>query len=337
MQELLPPSLLPVPWSDNYFQALRIKATSTGITILKTEEYKKRYVGSKHYFVDKVGRIKTRVFRAKGASENNYVRSKFHNPYSGQATVKDNTAKTYTIKKTEVRLRILAMVEAQPDNEKELYFWTVTFPAGINDNDAYRCFNTWLTKLRQKKMINNYLWVAERQKNGTVHYHICIPHKMKVVEANKEMRICLMTLAKNKELKYPLHKLAQYNGVDIAKGNTFDKKTKQWKRGKKAINFANGKRGRRALLSYITKYVSKNDSTDFTHLAWHNSRGFSRLFTGITFTFEEFTERFKLKDFVLAQSITGNDFYQFHPWLDGSPPFVRNELQKLNAFIITLN
>ena len=140
------------------------------------------------------------------------------------------------------------------------------------------------------------------------------------------MRSCLASCSKAGEIEFSVFQCKRYNGVDIAKN----------RKEKKVTNFALGKRGRRALVTYITKYITKNDAT-FEHLAWHNSRGFSQLFTGITFTVEEFCNVFKLSGYVRRYSAINNEFFQFHPWLNGPPGPVEGELLKLNSFIQNLN
>ena len=251
-----------------------------------------------------------------------------------------DTAKTirkYTVNKPEIRQRILAMIYSQPAQKKQLYFWTVTFPPQITDDTAHRVFNIWLTRLRKEGLLKNYLWIAERQTGehladktkqatNTIHFHLAIPHKMPVKTANRYMVSCLVTCSKNKEIDYSLYQCKRYNGVDIAKN----------RKEKKVTNFALGRRGRRALTTYLTKYITKNDG-EFTHLAWHNSRGFSELFTGVTFTVNEFTTVYNFTVFVCRHSAISNEYFQFHPWVNGPPPQLEGELLKLNSFIQNLN
>jgi hypothetical protein len=226
------------------------------------------------------------------------------------------------VNKRIVRQRIAAMINTKK-GEKELYFWTVTFPQGINDDTAYRIYNIWLTSLRKYRMLKNYLWVAERQGNGTIHYHIAIPHKMNVQRANAMMAGTLKREAKNGTIPFSPFQAKRYNGVHIAKG----KYTKQ------VTNFAI-KKGSRALSTYLTKYVTKNDGT-FTHLAWHNSRGYSNLFTAITLTFPEFNRLFPVPEAVLHTEFRAyeTDYFFFAPWQHGPPQWFTEHLYQLNSFI----
>lgn len=324
------PKLGSVP---NQFRELTIKADLNGITILTDGRYRKRYTGSKKFAVDINGILRTTSELKQlidGAKGNDPGKKKGQplphdhpgNP-NGEAKSKE---KKYSINKPEIRQRIFAMIASQPQHKRELYFWTVTFPVHTNDQTIYRLFNIWLTTLRMKKWLREYLWVAERQTNGTLHFHLCIPHKMSVVAANRAMCGILANAARNNEIPYSVYQCKRYNGVDIAKN----------RKEKRVTNFANGKKGRRALVSYITKYITKNDGL-FTHLAWHNSRGFSQLFTGVTFTMDEFQNVFNLVPWVRKQSAIRNKYFTFWPWVSDPPPKLVNELVKLNSFIQNLN
>ena len=294
-------------------------------------------------------------------SEGNSI-SENNSPDFAPKVAKKVREKSYTVHKQRVRHRILAYINSQK-GKKELYFWTVSFPEGSSDNACYQAFNTWLTTLRRpgknkktgeklRPMLREYLWVAERQlgekaapgKKPTlsVHFHIAIPHYMDVQKANSVMRTILKNLAKKGVIpgsvcgkngdSYYLPSIARYNGVDICK----HKKTKR------VINFAI-KKGARALGHYLTKYVTKNDAgvadehghiaiPAFTHLAWHNSRGFSCLFTAVAFSITEFRKH-AFGFFLNRTKARRMEFATFIPWLFGPPPLLMDHLYSLNSFI----
>lgn len=264
--------------------------------------------------------------------------------------------KSYTVNKGEVRKRIYGMLNTGKGKQR-LFFWTVSFPEGTPDDTCYKAFNTWLTSLRKFGMLKEYLWIAERQLGEkaapgkeptlTLHFHIAIPHYMNVYRANSMMRGTLKNLAKGGLMPgaaihkgtrqvYFLPCIANYNGVDICK----HRKTRR------PINFAI-KKGSKALAHYLTKYVTKNNAgipneqgaieiPAFTHLAWHNSRGFSALFTGVTFTVAEFIEK-GFGPFLNRVRIFKMRFAVFVPWLFGPPPLLEDHLYKLNSYIQTLH
>lgn len=335
------PRLLPVPC---YLRELTLKADLNGVTILKDGRYRKRYVGSKTYQVDINGKLRTAAELRRETTEDvpawakkkkgprqgppKLIMQKLNkdNPNEVTLSLAEPGPRYYSINKPEIRARLFTMIASQAPDRRELYFWTVTFPLKTDDATIYRLFNIWLTRLRREGLLKNYLWVAERQGNGTLHFHLAITHKMPVKKANGYMRAALVTASKRGEIPFNVWQCKRYNGVDISKN----------RKERRVTNFAQGKRGRRALISYITKYITKNEGK-FTFLAWHNSRGFSQLFTGVTFTLEEFCNVYALAKFVRRHSAIKTEFFQFHPWVNGPPPALENELLKLNSFIQNLN
>ncbi len=138
------------------------------------------------------------------------------------------------------------------------------------------------------------------------------------------MKGTLKTFAARGEIPFSVFACRKYNGVDIAK----NRKTRR------VTNFA-VKKGSKALVTYLTKYVTKNN-TGFEHLAWHNSRGYSSIFTGVTFTIEEFKGIYKL-DYFLHRDRSKwfeTEYFFFAPWCDlGPPPILEQHLFKLNSYL----
>ncbi len=339
---------------------LVIKASHTGITFLQQRRYKKRYTGSKQCAVDINGQLylnagdldrvlertkapdKVRAKKKQGcppalSKSCLFEKSDPFDPDSAAISAvnsepaKKPRKKSYSVNKKEVRGRLMGYINTQR-GKKELYFWTISFPAKTPDAVCYQAFNTWLTSLRHYKMLKDYLWVAERQTGdritdgrsptNTLHFHIALPHYMNVQRANAMMRGTLKTLAKRGDIPYQPYQpqIKQYNGVHITK----NKKTGR------IVNFA-VKKGSRALATYLTKYVTKNDE-EFDHLAWHNSRGFSCLFTGVTFTVAEF-KKFGFGAFLNRVRVFDMNFAKFIPWLYGPPPLLLGHLYQLNSYI----
>jgi hypothetical protein len=341
------PALAPVPNISK--EPLTIKATTSGITFLKENSFHSRYTGNKHYAVDINGNLHTKkdLMKLIKADNKNWKRPgkkkalllSSANPNSVESSTQisenlstqpnslltnnnDLSTKEYSVNKREVRQRLLGYINTVR-GKKELYFWTVSFPAGIADALTYQAFNIWLTTLRQRNLLKNYLWVAERQENGTVHFHIAIPHKMPVHLANAMMRGTLKNMIRKGKLIYSIHKIARYNGVDIAKNRAT----------KRVTNFAI-KKGSRSLVTYLTKYVTKNN-TKFSHLAWHNSRGYSALFTGVTFNIPEFLSYGFHEILNRAKAFVG-EFFTFVPWLNDPPEKIVTHLYKLNSYTQSL-
>lgn len=345
------PRLLPVP--RQHHDPLTIKATLSGIIILKTDptagsrRYLSRYAGSKYSAVDINGNLWIKATELKkqialegkdkkkpgrkptGVQKFNSIPMQISHELSTQNNNSEqkkkdlSTLREYRVNKREVRQRLLGMINTN-QGKKELYFFTVTFPQGTTDEKAYQVYNVWLTSLRQYRMLRQYLWVAERQQNGTVHFHIAIPHKMNVQRANKMMAGTLKTFAKRGEIPFTVHQCKRYNGVDIAKHRTT----------KRVTNFAI-KKGSRALVTYLTKYVTKNDGS-FQHLAWHNSRGYSSLFTGVTFSLPEFQDKLEWQWMLKEEKTFEGEFFTFIPWLNDPPVLLSQHLNDLNTHLLTI-
>lgn len=330
-----------------HYYDLNIKATGSGIVFLKDSKFKNRYTGNKYCLVDPVGNLcldansirkkekeerdkKNPPTKKKGGENNLFydylpTASKENLPTPQKELLTENKGlstkfRGYTINKQLVRQRILGYLNTMK-GEKELYFWTVTFPLGLSDDTIYQIFNIWLTSLRQYKMLKEYVWIAERQKNGTIHYHIAVPHKMPVYKANAMMQGTLKGFAKKGLIPVTVHQCKRYNGVDIAKNRNT----------KRVTNFAN-KKGAKSLTVYLTKYITKNDGK-FSRLAWHNSRGYSSIFTGVTFTVPEFINfGFHLQ--IDRRKRLDSEYFSFIPWTDAGPPrLLMDHLYKVNSYI----
>lgn len=241
--------------------------------------------------------------------------------------------KSYKIDKSEITNRIRGYIN-QMSGEKMLYFWTVTFPPGTTDDICYILFNKWLTRLRQEKMLRDYLWIAERQDGKrittpgqqathTLHFHIAVNKKMCVKKANRFMRASIMHCINNSEILYSRDKAKNYNGVDIAK----DRKTRR------VINFAKKNKGK-SLSNYLTKYVTKNETT-FQHLAWHSSRGYSNLITKLRFTSMEISQS-NIMSLVDQEKILDSQYFTFYRWKTEPPKEFLQYLAEINQHIQSL-
>ncbi len=385
-------SVLTVPWTTGIDPELVLKLTHSGVTFLHERKFRKRYTGSSTCAVDingqlwlSAGELKKEIDSSKGEDKKKKV-SKQANlpkllqdrkttiseqdaiseilsdhqnlPPDVEKNLKKDRKKCYKVDKAKVRQRIYSYINTQK-GKKLLYFWTVSFPEDTPDDTCYQAFNTWLTSLRSRGMLHEYLWIAERQMGDrlkedktptyTIHFHIAIPHYLDVHKANAMMRGTLKGYAKKGLMpgafctvskapslrKYSyLPCIARYNGVDLCKHKVT----------RRPINFAI-KKGARSLAHYLTKYVTKNDAghtndagemiaPGFTHLAWHCSRGYSRTFTGITCTLTEFKQA-GLGGYLNRVRTFRMEFATFVPWLYGPPPLLLEHLYKLNSFIQT--
>jgi len=186
--------------------------------------------------------------------------------------------KLYRLNKKKVKKKLFSFFKLE-ESQKEMYFITITFPISVSDDNAYKYFNNWLTRLRTNGFIRNYLWVAERQKNLTIHFHMFVNQYFDVRAANDIMQNILIFQRDINGDEFS-NDLMKYNGIDIAKG-----KDKFGKRTKHVINFAKCK-DKALIQRYVTKYVTKNDVV-YDRLVWHCSRCISALFTNSNGIFKD--------------------------------------------------
>ncbi len=293
----------------NFLHPKEYKASLTGVTKLKEGKYTSRYRVSNGYAVTARGEL---IVKPRPDPPSKLPRPRKDTAGSAPLAEEDPKKRGYRVAKQIVKNRIRAMVNMlQHSRDKigtpRLHFWTITFNPSMTDDLCYRALNSWLTSLRQLGRLRSYLWVAERQKQGTIHYHLAIPHFLDVKYANRIMRNILLDLEQKKLLQgWSREGIRKYNGVDIAKDRN----------SKRIVNFASGPKGK-SLANYLTKYVTKND-TELPHLAWHNSRDWSALILGMTFTREE------LGRFVTGSMIDVNfietEYCQFYRWKNFQPP-----------------
>lgn len=296
----------------------------TGVTILTKSRFKLRHSGSKEIFQRPDTGFVTKGQLKILEPKKQVSRIKRKKLLKREILCNDKPKKVakYMIDKKEVSHRIRGFVN-QMKGEKMLYFWSISFPEKTSDDTGHILMNKWLTRLRQEKMINEYLWITERQENGTIHFHMVINRKMNVVRANKFMRASIMHSINKGEIQYDRIAATRYNGVDIAK----DRKTRR------VINFAKQNK-QKALTNYLTKYVTKNNEA-FQHLAWHSSREYSNLITAVRFTWNEY-QKGKSEMLLDNENPIIAEYYTFRRW-KGSPPkdlmmylgLLNNDIQEL--------
>lgn len=93
---------------------------------------------------------------------------------------------SYRINKSKVKKKCHALSRLEK-SKKFLAFYTITFQVVLTDQICYRFFNTWLTRCRKSTGLKTYLWVAERQKKNTIHYHLLTNDFMQIQAVNGYM------------------------------------------------------------------------------------------------------------------------------------------------------
>lgn len=324
--------LLGVPFHYNDMTA---QASMTGITVLKQGKFKQRHGGPKEIIQLPREGLKLRRDVEKESDQINnlkQLRKKRGTPTPRQIKPREKTG-NYTVNKKEVTHRIRNFVN-QMSGERKLYFWTITFPSGTDDDTAFLCFNKWLTRVRKELNLRSYLWITERQDGkrltdstqvatNTIHFHIAIHQRLCVKKANRFMRACLFTCIDQGLIKYSRIDAKNYNGVDISK----NRKTRR------VINFALRK-STKSLTNYLTKYITKN-AGKFKHLAWHSSRDYSNLIISVRLTDSEYLQS-GIENWINLEVVYEGEWFRFFKWKDGPPGQFLKYMARVNQQALSL-
>ena len=234
--------------------------------------------------------IKQKGFRSQFAGSSKFLANNNH-VFDKKFVIKDNDheeeeipvkkvkpnekeKKLYGLRKTKIRNKILNFFNLNA-SKKFCAFYSISFPVEITDEIGYKCLNTWLTRCRKDLGLKSYLWVAERQKNGTLHFHLITHNYMPIRKANEFMKTALYTQFTKGNLNCKLKVIENYNGVDV--DSLYNSKRNKVK-GERLDKIA----AQRKLSYYLTKYISKNE-TKSERLPWHCSRDISALFISINY------------------------------------------------------
>lgn len=248
----------------------------------------------------------------------------------------NNQNRIYRLNKTKVRKKITALCRLD-DAKKFIAFYSISFPVNAPDDVLYKIFNKWLTNCRTRYCLKTYLWVAERQKNGTLHFHLLTTNRMKILDVNKAMSIAINNEVKAGKMSWGATSAEQYNGVDV--DSPQKPKRRQSETREQFRNRMNNRRNVdsqnivRWISCYLTKYLTKND-IEFKRLPWHCSRNVSALFTSIVINDHDIEYVLKhLPDEAGKYIILNNDKVIINVFLFDAPTALCNLLDKVNNHI----
>lgn len=221
----------------------------------------------------------------------------------------------YKLNKSKIKKKCFALSRLAK-SKKFLAFYSISFPMGLSDDNCYKVFNTWLTRCRKDNKLNSYLWVAERQKNETIHFHMLTNDLMPIRMVNSYMAIALTTFKKKGIEALQAVNPEKYNGVHV----------KRVKGSKKS------------LIGYLVKYISKNEIS-FYRLPWHCSRDVSRLFTSENIDEPEEKEKLDklLPDDPEKYSIFEDQHYTVKGFKFSPPEILFTNLDTVNEIIYHQN
>lgn len=214
---------------------------------------------------------------------------------------------------------------------------TLTFINDVSDKDAVKILNKFFTELRDSFGKVKYIWVAERQENGRIHFHIVLDKKLAVRHYN-----ALWVLQQyNAGICHPNYTIDEIkNWIAIDREYPWKKSELQKRLNPFDVEKITSMYG---LSYYLTKYITKNKSGGFNCLAWHCSRNVSRLFTKTVVSRSTFSaiaskknSRYnpRTKKYVQAQQIAGA-FYQLF-YIENKYVFLpeMSELETINCWIL---
>ena len=231
----------------------------------------------------------------------------------GQQTKAEKGVDGYRLNKTKVRDKCTAFFELER-SRKFCAFYSVSFPKGNTEEKIYKVWNTFLTNLRKTYGLKDYLWVAEYQKNGTLHYHMLVNVFMDIRRVNRAMAIALF----HQQMLGGVA-IERYNGVDVQRVTE----------------------SRDKLNSYLTKYVSKSESHNYKRAPWRCSQSVSALFTSVEIDAETSLklqqELAKLPCYVVENDFVTIEFFNVKQengqWYN-LPNFFRAKIRELNNKIV---
>lgn len=221
--------------------------------------------------------------------------------------------KEFILNKSKVRKRVLAFANLNK-SKKFLSFITMTFPCGMSDFGGLIILNIWLTRIRKIRPSFSYLWVCERQKNGTIHFHILTNEYLNIRIINHFAKVAIhnrLTDGYEPDINFDYNK---YNGVDVRRiYNT------------------------KGVVAYITKYISKNDNK-WNHLCWNCSSNISNLLVTQRITSDQLT---KLLEYTAQKGLQQLDLTKcinyehvlIIPFNKPPPQHIFREMEELNNYI----
>lgn len=246
------------------------------------------------------------------------------------------TARKYTLNKTKVRKKISAFARLK-NSQKFIAFYSISFPANAPDNVLYKIFNSWLTNCRKRYGLTTYLWIAERQKNSTLHFHLLTSNKMNIKDVNTAMANTINNAVEQNQMTWGNSNKEKYNGVDVDSPQRPKKRQnenrKQYRHRLSKRNSVNKAQVIKWIAGYLTKYLTKNN-IEFNRLPWHCSRDVSALFTSIVISDNDlklYTEH--LPDEADKYKIIDKDDVIIHLFLFDPPEIVLKILDEANQMV----
>jgi hypothetical protein len=185
-----------------------------------------------------------------------------------------------------IKEKMMAVYSASKNN---FTLQTLTLVAPATDYQAIKCLNKYLTVLRKKNGLFNYVWVAERQDGkrnkyktatGNLHFHIIIDRRFEISYINS-LWVCQQYNSKiiNEEAAL---KFKNDNGITFKQAHKKGCEAgSDWHQViQKYLNPVDVDKVKNidGMSAYLTNYIIKNE-TKASCAIWHCNRNVSKLFT----------------------------------------------------------
>ena len=171
--------------------------------------------------------------------------------------------------------RTITTISGKKLRNFKLNFITLTLPSKQmhpTKDITNTVLNQFITELKQKKQLQNYVWKMEFQKNGNAHYHIVTDAFIDYWYLKRVWNRCLEKLNYISEYsnKFKNMKFSTYYSLYKNEHNTFEKLKEQFIASKKT-NFSQPNTvdvkavtDEKNIASYIAKYITKNEKSKIT-------------------------------------------------------------------------
>lgn len=215
-----------------------------------------------------------------------------HSVIFERVSEKTKQKREFTFNRKAIYTRALVFSDLE-QSKQFLAFYTISFPAGTDDIKCRQALHTLLVRLKETFNLRGYVLVCERQKNGTLHFHMLVNDHMPVRYSDKDdpqyqrpsvnsfLQVTLYNLGvyetigeRNSDGTLKNGDARKFNGVDVE----LVVKDGQSVQRKKKKQYSTDEVKKR-VLGYLIKYISKGEKTKWDFRPWRCSHSVSCLFT----------------------------------------------------------
>lgn len=230
------------------------------------------------------------------------------------------TKRKYKMNRSRITALALAFSNLSA-SKKFMAFYSISFPSHLPDEICRKVFNTAATRARKQFGKFGYLAVCERQKNGTLHFHMLVNKFMNVRILNHFFAAAIHTQVQDVEFAGVSFDKTKYNGVDV----------------RRVFNPT-------GCIKYLSKYLTKSASEESANerqikgRPWFGSNSVSNLLTYIYLP--DITIRKLAKKLITSQlegkevvKVVKGEYFTFYPFKQSGFQHLANLLNPANELI----